>query len=89
MKCIRLVISGRVQGVFFREHCRKEADKLDVVGYAKNMPDGSVEVHAEGEDEKLQEFVKHCKKGSFMASVKDVKVNDAEPTDDFDYFEVR
>ena len=45
----RLVVSGRVQGVFFRDACKAQADLLGVRGWAKNLPDGRVEVVAEGE----------------------------------------
>ena len=46
--CVRCIVTGRVQGVFFRESTRREADKLGIIGYAVNLRDGSVEVLACG-----------------------------------------
>jgi acylphosphatase len=48
MVCIRCKVSGRVQGVFFRASTQREARSLEITGYAKNLPDGSVEVLACG-----------------------------------------
>ncbi|MEO8802998.1 MAG: acylphosphatase, partial [Rudaea sp.] len=49
MSCARFIISGRVQGVFFRASTREQAQRLKLGGYAKNSPDGTVEVLACGE----------------------------------------
>jgi len=57
MKCIHLIVSGRVQGVFFRANVRNKANELGLKGYAKNLPDGNVEVVAEGDEEKLEELI--------------------------------
>ena len=51
-------IYGQVQGVFFRSYAKEVADRLGLVGWVKNNPDGSVETVAEGSKEKLEEFVK-------------------------------
>lgn len=60
--CIRCLVSGRVQGVFFRASTRFEAEQLNIKGYAKNLTDGRVEVLACGEPEaveKLRQWLAH------------------------------
>lgn len=68
-------ISGRVQGVFFRWSTKKQAKKLGIFGYVKNLRDGRVEVVAEGEEDKLKELIKFLHKGSKYAKVNDVDVS--------------
>jgi acylphosphatase len=58
MQRVLLIASGRVQGVGFREFCCRIASALSLCGYAKNLPDGTVEIVAEGEEKKLAEFRK-------------------------------
>jgi acylphosphatase len=89
MKRVHLIVSGKVIGVFYRDFARKEADRLGVKGFVRNLRDGTVEVVAEGEDEKVDEFIKSCKKGSFASFVKNVEVKQEKPTNEFEDFEVR
>lgn len=88
MKCIHLIVSGRVQGVFFRDNTRKKATELGLNGYAKNMPDGNVEVIAEGNEEKLKELIEFIKKGPGVAKVTNIKIKHKEP-ENVDKFEIR
>ncbi|MDO8577114.1 MAG: acylphosphatase [Candidatus Daviesbacteria bacterium] len=67
-------IYGLVQGVFFRASAKEQADKLKLTGFAKNMPDGSVYIEAEGEENNLDKFVKWCNSGPMMARVEKVVV---------------
>ena len=60
MKQVRLVITGRVQGVFYRAAVCDAAKGFDVTGYVKNLSDGTVEVVAEGEEEELKRFAEAC-----------------------------
>jgi acylphosphatase len=62
-------IEGRVQGVWFRESTRREAEPLGITGYARNMPDGSVEVLACGEPQALDQLEAWLKHGPRMARV--------------------
>ena len=79
MPALRLSITGRVQGVFFRAETKKLADQLGLTGWVKNCEDGSVEVHAEGQMEKLKELEAWCRKGPSAAIVERVIVeNSAE-----------
>jgi len=81
-------IYGQVQGVFFRSYAKEVADRLGLVGWVKNNPDGSVETVAEGSKEKLEEFVKWCKKGPSGAMVEKVEVKWGEKSEDYDQFEI-
>ncbi len=72
MKRYKISISGRVQGVFFRDSANTMAKKLKISGFVMNEPDGSVFMEAEGKEEDLQEFIKWCKNGPSAARVKEV-----------------
>ncbi|MBI5753932.1 acylphosphatase [Candidatus Peregrinibacteria bacterium] len=52
-----LLVSGHVQGVFFRAHAQEEATRLDLTGYARNLPDGRVEILLQGAEAKIQMFI--------------------------------
>ena len=63
-KRAEIVITGHVQGVLFRHGARKMAEGLGVTGWARNEPDGSVRIMAEGQEDTLQKFVEWCRKGT-------------------------
>jgi len=71
-ECRLFRIEGRVQGVWFRESTRREAQPLGITGYAKNMADGSVEVLACGQPEALTRLTEWLKQGPPMATVEQV-----------------
>jgi acylphosphatase len=75
----RLVVSGRVQGVFFRDSLREVADRAGVAGWARNEPDGTVAVVLEGPTSAVQRVVEYCRKGPRQAHVEGVEVVDEEP----------
>ena len=79
MAAKRAVVSGRVQGVFFRAHVADVADAHGVAGWARNRDDGTVEVHAEGPDEAVAAVIAAAREGSPRADVESVNVRDAEP----------
>jgi len=81
-------IYGRVQGVFFRQSSQKEAQKLGLIGYAHNEPDGSVLIEAEGSAEALKALESWCRKGPTNARVDRVEVQE-EPVQGYKEFEVR
>ena len=68
-----LKVFGKVQGVGFRYYTHKKANELDLKGFVRNKPDGSVYVEAEGDDEKLQEFINWCEEGPAWARVTKVE----------------
>jgi len=75
----RVVVSGRVQGVGYRDSCRHQAERLGVVGWVRNRADGTVEVHVEGAPEAVDAAVSWCRHGPRWAKVRDVVVSDVEP----------
>lgn len=87
VKHLNIIITGRVQGVFFRHFSEREAQKLKIFGLVKNLPDGSLYIEAEGEEKNLEKFVKWCKKGPKFAKVKQIKVN-GSPNKNFHKFEI-
>ncbi len=88
MRRVRLLVSGRVQGVWFRDSCREEAERLGVSGWARNLPDGSVEVVAEGGRDAVDGLVAWCRAGPPRARVTDVEVR-AEPLEGLAGFTAR
>ena len=75
----RLLISGRVQGVWFRDSCRDEAARAGVAGWARNLPDGRVEVVLEGEPTGVERVEAWCHRGPRHASVVAVDGSDEAP----------
>ncbi|MGB9761499.1 MAG: acylphosphatase [Caldimicrobium sp.] len=89
MKRVRVLISGKVQGVFFRAYTKEEADKLGVKGWVRNLPDGRVEALFEGEDEAVNEMIKWCHKGSPSSKVTKVEVFEEPYVGEFKDFKIR
>lgn len=73
-----ITIQGKVQGVWFRDLTLKEAKQLGINGFVRNEPDGSVYIEAEGEPDKLDEFVKWCHSGPERAVVANVDVSEGD-----------
>ena len=84
-----IFISGRVQGIFFRQNTQKKAQKLGVTGWVKNLSDGRVEIVCEGEKEKVEEIVKWAKRGPILAKVNGLDVEWQEYRGEFNNFEIR
>ncbi len=80
-------VYGFVQGVGFRYFVRKNALRLKLEGYAKNLPDGSVEVVAEGEEANLKELVDLLKRGNSYSNVESVVFSFKDPKNDMVGFE--
>jgi acylphosphatase len=72
-KHIKILISGNVQGVFFRAHAKIKAEALGLTGFVQNWPDGRVYIEAEGEPEALEEYLKWCREGPDSAEVSRVE----------------
>lgn len=82
---VEVVVTGHVQGVFFRAGAQEQAERLGVHGWARNEPDGTVRLHLEGERDAVEEMVAWCHEGSPRAQVSDVRRHDREP-EGFDRF---
>jgi acylphosphatase len=72
----RVIVSGRVQGVFFRDTCQRVASGLGVRGWVRNCPDGTVEVAAEGDRGAVDALLDWCREGPPRASVTNIEVRD-------------
>lgn len=72
-------VHGRVQGVFYRDTCRREATAHGVAGSAANLDDGSVEVVLEGPSDAVLEMVAWCRRGPLHAQVAEVELREEEP----------
>lgn len=70
---LHLLISGHVQRVGYRQFVKEVASLLELTGWVKNIPEKRVEVLACGGKESLEKLIQKCKKGPFLASVKDIK----------------
>lgn len=79
---------GRVQGVGYRAFCAAEATLLGVTGYARNLPDGRVEVVGEADESSLRQFVERLREGPRWSRVEDVIYRWEEPEGQFAGFEV-
>lgn len=88
-KRVHLVISGYVQGVWFRASAQEEARRCGVFGWVRNRGDGSVEAVAEGEEADLAEFIRWCHQGPEGAQVENVDVTWGSPTGEFPDFQIR
>lgn len=75
----RIHVTGKVQGVGFRWNAAREAWKLGLTGYVKNMPDGTVYLEAEGSREKLDELAAWCGRGPGMGFVDHTEVTEGPP----------
>ena len=87
-KRIEIKVYGMVQGVFFRATTRDVARKLGLKGIVRNLADGSVEIIAEGSEEKLLELLNFAKKGPSSARVYEVQTKWAEAKGDMSYFRI-
>ncbi len=74
----RIIVKGKVQGVFYRASAKQEAEALQITGFAKNQPDGSVLIEAEGDEASLQEFIAWCKIGPSHAQVSEVEATSGQ-----------
>jgi len=84
---VHILISGRVQGVFFRAHAVERALALGLTGWVRNTPQG-VEIIAEGERQKLEKLIEWCKKGPPAAKVDFLKFEWEKPKKEFKSFKI-
>ncbi|MEM2900733.1 MAG: acylphosphatase [Thermoplasmata archaeon] len=88
-KGIKAIVSGRVQMVGFRAFVSRNASALDLTGYVQNLDDGTVEVVAEGEKEKLEKLISFLWKGPRAANVENVKIEWTEPSGKYSWFFIK
>jgi len=85
MKCIQVIVSGKVQGVWFRASTQKQATVLNIKGTVQNLPTGEVCIEALGTETQIEQFLKWCRQGPPHARVDALKVTSTTPKD-FDNF---
>jgi len=86
---VHIVVSGRVQGVFFRAETAEKARELGVTGWVKNLSEGRVEAVFEGERDKVRELVEWAKKGPSGAIVNHIDLAREEYKGEFTNFEIK
>ncbi|MFQ6049499.1 MAG: acylphosphatase [Candidatus Paceibacterales bacterium] len=84
-----IFVSGKVQGVFFRENTQKKAQTLEITGWVRNLEDSRVEAVFEGEKEKVEKMVNWAKRGPLFARVNDLEVEWEEYKGEFEDFEIK
>ncbi|MCC5825120.1 acylphosphatase [Alkalimonas sp.] len=85
----RLLIHGKVQGVFYRASTQQQAQMLGLTGYCQNLEDGLVQVVAEGMPDHLQQLLEWCWQGPAQAEVSAIDVDKDLPTDEWQDFQIR
>ena len=85
----RVIVSGRVQGVFFRQTTRERARELGLVGWVRNRLDGRLEAVFQGPPEAVEQMLEWCRHGPPLAEVQDLQVIEEEADEPFPGFSVR
>jgi len=85
MKTVSIIVSGKVQGVWYRQSAKEKATELGVTGNVRNQPDGSVAIVATGLTNQLDQFIEWCHQGPPRAHVTHVEVTEL-PHQSFDRF---
>jgi len=89
MKQARIIVSGKVQGVFFRAFAKQKAGKFCVTGWIRNRSDGDVEILVQGSKENIEKFARACKIGPLMAKVSGLKIDWESLEEECGYFDIR
>ncbi|OGG52058.1 hypothetical protein A3C18_02020 [Candidatus Kaiserbacteria bacterium RIFCSPHIGHO2_02_FULL_54_11b] len=85
---VRCFVSGKVQGVFYRDFVAKHARHLALTGYVKNLPNFKVEILTQGFRDNLEKFLEHARRGPFLARVSDIDIEWRVPKERHASFEV-
>lgn len=83
MRVAHMIVYGYVQGVGYRKFLKQQAVKLGLVGWVRNLPEGTVEAEVSGEEERIHKLIAICKKGPMLSEVTAVDVDWVEK--DFPY----
>ena len=87
LQTMSIIVRGRVQGVFYRQSTREKATELNINGFVRNLPDGSVHILATGTIEQLNSFINWCWQGPRKAIVTDVQ-QEIRALQQFDSFKI-
>ncbi len=83
---VDIIVTGHVQGVFFRSSTLEVAQSLRLLGWVENLPDGAVEIVAEGSSYAIESLIEWAKKGPHLAEVAEVRVRYEKPKGEFKTF---
>ncbi len=86
---LHIIVSGKVQGVGYRYFSQMKAVQYGVTGWAKNLPDGSVEILAIGTNDQLEPFIGDLRIGNPFSKIEDLKITESEKTEDFHSFTIK
>ncbi|MFC1490516.1 acylphosphatase [Candidatus Latescibacterota bacterium] len=89
INAVNIIVHGRVQGVGFRFFVREKAKIFGMKGWVRNCSDGTVEIHSEGEDELLTDFITEIEKGPVFGNVSGLTVNRITPVGTFSGFNIK
>jgi acylphosphatase len=87
MQTIRLIVKGKVQGVFYRAFVKNIAEQSGITGWVKNLPDKNVEILATSSEEGLKKFIDQCRQGPSRAIVEDIITKEL-PNEQFSGFKI-
>jgi acylphosphatase len=88
-KRVHLIISGKVQGVWFRLNTKNKADELGIFGWVKNTLNDKVEIIIEGNETNIKKMIKWCYKGSPLSKVENVDIDYQKPLNKYNSFNIR
>jgi len=88
-KRVRVIISGRVQGVCYRANTQEMATELGLSGWVRNRPDGKVEAVFEGTSEKVEKAIDWCRQGPPSAMVTGLEIHNEEPEEHYTGFKIK
>ena len=86
---VHVLISGRVQGVWYRASTKQTAEQLGIFGWVRNTKEGNVEAVFEGEENLVNEMINWCKIGPPLAKVENVEVIDGSVSNSFEGFKIK
>jgi acylphosphatase len=89
MKKVKILVKGRVQGVFFRDYTKRKADELGIKGYVTNLDSGEVLAVAVGDEKSIRLFIDWCYEGSPYSDVRDMEITEYDPDEQYSEFSIR
>ena len=91
IKQAKIVLKGKVQGVFLRDFAKQNANKMGLVGYIKNLNNGNVLIRVRGNEKLIDDFSRLCRRGPMMAKIDDLSIvwEDMDPEEEFEGFDIR
>jgi acylphosphatase len=87
-KAVKIIITGTVQGVFFRNFVKESADKLGLKGFVRNLENGDIEIVAEGDGNSIEQMMDICKKGPKFAQIRNVITEERKYSGEYTEFKV-